>query len=191
MESYLRGVVSSEMPATWSSQAVQAQSIAARTYAAWARTRGYFYDVRDDTGDQCWDGWAADHPKTNAAIAATRGLISTYGGKPILAQFSSSNGGWSAAGGPSYLTAKADPYEARARSPYLSWRVVVTPQRLAGLDGAGGVARPTSVTVLRRDGRGAWGGRVALIRVSGYTSANKPTYATVVRRGVPAGIGPA
>jgi SpoIID/LytB domain protein len=159
--------------------AVRAQAIAARTYAFWARTRGFFYDVRDDTGDQCWDGAAAEHPATTAAVQLTKGAIASYGGRPILAQFSASNGGWTVAGGAPYLTAHADPYEARARSPYLAWSVRVTPQRLAGLDGPGGVARATNLTVLRRDGRGAWGGRVLLIRISGVTAAGRPTYATV------------
>jgi stage II sporulation protein D len=179
METYLRGVLSSEMPAGWPAQALRAQAVAARSYAGWARNRGYFYDVRDDTGDQCWDGAAAEHPNTTAAIAATRNLISTHGGRPILAQFSSSNGGQTAAGGAVYLPSRFDPYEARARSPYLAWRVTITPQRLAAFDGAGGITRPTSVMVVRRDGRGVWGGRVLAVRIVGRTAAGGSTYVTI------------
>jgi peptidoglycan hydrolase-like amidase len=178
MERYLRGVLSSEMPATWPAEAVRAQAVAARTYAAWARTRGFFYDVRDDTGDQCWDGLAAEHWRTNVAIGVTRNGISTYGGRPILAQFSASNGGFTNAGAVPYLPGRADPYEARARSPYLAWQVGIRPERLAALDGAGGVTRPTRVTVLSRDGRGTWGGRVIQVRVYGYTASGGSGYAT-------------
>jgi peptidoglycan hydrolase-like amidase len=179
MENYLRGVLSSEMPATWPAQALRAQAVAARSYAAWARNRGYFYDVRDDTGDQCWDGTYAEHPNTTAAINATRNAVRAYRGRPILAQFSASNGGWTAPGGAPYLRARSDPYEARARCPYLAWRVRISPQRLAAIDGPGGVARATRVYVLRRDGHGAWGGRVLQARVAGYNAAGRSTYATV------------
>lgn len=188
MENYLTGVISSEMPATWPQQALRAQAIAARTYTAWAQSRGFFYDVRDDTGDQCWDGAAAVHPNTTVAVKATANAVSMYNGRPILAQFSSSNGGWSAPGQVPYLASRADPYEARGRSPHLAWSVVVPPARLAALDGPGGLVRPANVTVISRDGRGAWGGRVALIRIAGYTAAGPPTHFTIsgdaFRRGV-------
>ena len=39
LESYLRGVVPREVPASWKPAAVQAQAIAARTYAAYERAR--------------------------------------------------------------------------------------------------------------------------------------------------------
>ncbi len=179
METYLRGVLSSEMPATWPAEALRAQAVAARTYTAWARNRGYFYDVRDDTGDQCWDGAYAEHPRTTHAVTTTPNVVRVYGGRPILAQFSSSNGGWTAPGNVRYLPGRADPNEARAKCPYLSWKVTLTPQRLAAIDGPGGVTRPTRVYILRRDGAGVWGGRVLQMRVSGYDSAGRSTYATV------------
>lgn len=179
MESYLRGVISSEMPATWGGAALQAQAVAARSFSAWAAARGYFYDVRDDTGDQCWDGAAAEHPNTNAAVGSTANQVRTYGGAPISAKFSASNGGLMAPGGRPYLIPKGDPFEARSKSPYLKWQVTVTAARLAALDGSGGVTRATNVQVLRRDGYGTWGGRVLQIRISGYNSAGRGTYMTV------------
>ncbi|GMA88349.1 hypothetical protein GCM10025868_35990 [Angustibacter aerolatus] len=48
---------------------------------------------------------------TDAAVQATAGLIRTFGGKPVFAEFSSSNGGWTTAGDAPYLVAKADPWD--------------------------------------------------------------------------------
>ncbi|GAA3548447.1 SpoIID/LytB domain-containing protein [Nocardioides daeguensis] len=128
VEKYLRGVVPSEMPATWHPQAVQAQVVAARTYAVFERDnndRGVF-DVWDTTQSQVYRGVAAEEPESNAAIAATAGQVRTYGGLPAFTQFSSSNGGWTAPGSFPYQVAKADPYEALTTNPNKTWQVVLT-----------------------------------------------------------------
>ncbi len=39
LENYVKGVVPAEMPASWSPEAVQAQAVAARTYAWWSRAQ--------------------------------------------------------------------------------------------------------------------------------------------------------
>jgi SpoIID/LytB domain protein len=128
VEKYLRGVVPSEMPAKWNPQAVQAQAVAARTYAIHERdtlSRGAF-DVYDTTQSQVYRGIAVEQPESNAAIAATAGQIRTYGGAPAFTQFSSSNGGFTAPGSLPYQVAKADPYEAGSGNPNNSWQVVLT-----------------------------------------------------------------
>ncbi|TQK72380.1 SpoIID/LytB domain-containing protein [Nocardioides sp. SLBN-35] len=122
VEKYLRGVVPAEMPAKWNPQAVQAQAVAARTYAIFERDtedHGPF-DVYDTTQSQVYRGIAVEQPESNAAIAATAGQIRTYGGLPAYTQFSSSNGGWTAGGGEPYLAAAPDPYD-----PKTSWTAVV------------------------------------------------------------------
>ena len=51
LETYLRGVVPAEMPSTWPAAALEAQAIAARSYAARRLRPGVsYYDVADDIG---------------------------------------------------------------------------------------------------------------------------------------------
>ena len=170
MEYYLRGVVPSESPASWPAAALQAQAVAARSYAAFKQTASRWFDSYDTTQDQCWDGAAAHTSTTDAAVAATAGKIRTYGGKPAFAQFSSSNGGYLNAGSQPYLAAKADPYEKYSGNPNASWTKSVT---TATLRSVSGLAKVTGVRVTGRDGRGQWGGRVTTIVVDGATSAGK------------------
>ena len=164
---YLRGVVPSESPASWPAAALQAQSIAARSYAGFQSGPGSWYDVWDTTRDQCWDGAAAHAASTDAAIAATAGQIRTYGGTPAFTQFSSSNGGYSAAGSKPYLVARADPYEQYSNNPNASWSKSVP---VATLRSLAGLATVTRVRVTSRDGHGSWGGRIKALVVDGTTS---------------------
>lgn len=173
VEKYLRGVVPSEMPAKWSPQAVQAQAVAARTYAIFERDtyqRGAF-DVYDTTQSQVYRGIAVEQPESNAAIAATAGQVRTYGGLPAFTQFSSSNGGAKAAGGANqpYLAPGLDPYEAGSGNPNNSWQVTVADEAIEAAYPMIGDLTGVSVTV--RDGNGEWGGRVVKIQISGTLGA--------------------
>lgn len=124
LEDYLRGVVSSEMPSSWSAQAIDAQAVAARTYAAYERyIGGTTYDICDSTACQVYGGVGAESRSSDRALAATRGRILTYRGKPAFTQFTSSNGGFSLAGGEPYLVSQADPYEKSSGNPYETWTV--------------------------------------------------------------------
>ncbi|MFC6345626.1 SpoIID/LytB domain-containing protein, partial [Nocardioides hankookensis] len=86
LESYLRGVVPLEMPALWSPAAVQAQSVAARTYASYERAhpRSSAYQICDTSSCQVYGGYDAENPASNAAVDATRGRILTSGGDPAF-----------------------------------------------------------------------------------------------------------
>ncbi|WP_418058168.1 SpoIID/LytB domain-containing protein [Pimelobacter simplex] len=164
VEQYLRGVVAAEMPASWARAAVQAQAVAARTYAVQDRDtvdRGHF-DVWDTTRSQVYRGVAGEHPLSDAAIKATAGQIRTYGGKPAFTQFSSSNGGWSVAGSSAqpYLKAQADPYD-----PKTQWTQTISAATLKKV--FPGIGDITDVEVTVRDGRGAWGGRAVKVKVTG------------------------
>ena len=113
LDDYVKGVVPREMPTSWQPAAVQAQAVAARTYAAFDRaahtTR--YYDTCDTTSCQVYGGVGAEDTRSNAAVDATAGKVLTYGGKPAFTQFGSSSGGWLSAGSQPYLVAKADPYD--------------------------------------------------------------------------------
>ncbi len=94
LDMYLRGVVPAEMPASWPSEALRAQSIAARSYAARRLRPGEAtYDVFDDTRSQVYRGFEGEAAATNAAITATAGKTLKSGSSTANALFHSAGGG--------------------------------------------------------------------------------------------------
>jgi stage II sporulation protein D len=93
LETYVQGVVSAEVPASWPLAALEAQAVASRTYALTAHAGGAKFDVYADTRSQVYRGVAAETPQTDAAIAATAGQIVTYEGRPAITYFFASSGG--------------------------------------------------------------------------------------------------
>jgi SpoIID/LytB domain protein len=163
LDNYLKGVVPLEMPATWSPAAVQAQAVAARTYAAHQRKeRGTLCDT---TACQVYGGFDQEHPASNAAVEATSRRALMYQGAPAFTQFSSSSGGWTSAGSVPYLPAKADPYDGWAGNPYHSWSTRISDTVIESKWPA--IGNLTRIRVLRRDGNGDWGGRVGSVRLVG------------------------
>ncbi len=89
MEEYLKGVVPSEMPASWNIEALKAQAIAARTYS-WnygGKT------ITDTISHQVYGGLSGSHPNSDKAVEATTGQVLKYNNKLIDAVYSASNGG--------------------------------------------------------------------------------------------------
>jgi stage II sporulation protein D len=93
LEDYVRGVVSGESPSAWPTEALKAQAVAARTYAMTTDAGGATFDQYADTRSQVYRGVAGETPSTDAAVAATRGQVVTYGGKPVTTYFFSTSGG--------------------------------------------------------------------------------------------------
>jgi stage II sporulation protein D len=141
IETYLRGVVPLEMPASWPAEALKAQAIAARSYALRrVHPATGTYDLYDDTRSQVYRGQRAENPATDAAIAATRGAVLLSGTTIVNALFHSAGGGWTennenvfvsatgaiVAGPVSYLRGSSDrapdgsSYD--AASPYSTWQ---------------------------------------------------------------------
>ncbi|WP_053368284.1 SpoIID/LytB domain-containing protein [Bacillus sp. FJAT-27245] len=124
MEDYLKGVVPSEMPASWHKEALKAQAIVARTYATRIRA------LTSTAASQVYRGYTAEDPRSNAAIKETEGLLVKYGGKVAETFFFSTSGGKTANVGDvwnsnqsyyPYLVSVDDPYET---SKYTSWTEV-------------------------------------------------------------------
>ncbi|MEK5382102.1 SpoIID/LytB domain-containing protein [Niallia sp. FSL W8-0635] len=89
MEEYLKGVVPSEMPASWNIEALKAQAIAARTYS-WnygGKT------ITDTINHQVYGGLSGSHPNSDKAVEATTGQVLKYNNTLIDAVYSASNGG--------------------------------------------------------------------------------------------------
>ena len=167
LESYLRGVVPLEIPALWSPAAVQAQAVAARTYASYERAhpRSSAYQICDTSSCQVYGGYDAEHPAADAAVTATSRRILTSDGEPAFTQFGSSSGGWTSAGSVPYLPARQDPYDGWSGNPVHDWRTQLSD---ATLEKAWpGIGDLTRIAVTARDGNGDWGGRVRSITLTG------------------------
>ena len=169
MEAYLRGVVPMEVPALWEPDAVSAQSVAARTYAAFERSHpsAAHYDLCDTSACQVYGGADQEHPAADAAIAATAKQGLFHDGRPAFTQFSASNGGYSAAGSMPYLVAQPDPYDGVANPKYSTWTTAVDDTQVEGHWPA--IGDLTSIEVTTRDGNGEWGGRVVEMAFVGTT----------------------
>ena len=132
-DDYMRGSLPGEMLPFWEFEALRAQAVTARTYAAWRQSSANdrAWDVRDDTADQCYGGHTRETERTNAVIDATAGQFLFYEGQPIRAMYSSAHGGvsenpgcvfnairvggtWGCADGWPYLTEVPDPAELAA-----------------------------------------------------------------------------
>jgi SpoIID/LytB domain protein len=178
LESYLTGVIPQEMPASWAPAALQAQSVAARTYAAQRLTApdSSTFDICDTTACQVFggirrfspngDATAVEQTATNAAIAASAGKILTYAGSPAFTEFSSSNGGWSVTGSRPYLLARSDPWSGTAPGDSVhAWKGRLPVAALEARWPA--IGSLNQLVVLSRTGNGEWGGRIVSARLDG------------------------
>jgi SpoIID/LytB domain protein len=158
LDNYVKGVVPAEMPASWRPEAVQAQAVAARTYAWWSRAQfpDRYYQICDTTSCQVYKGLRREHPAANTAVDATRGQILTYGGEPAFTQFSASSGGRTSAGGFPYLPSKGDPYDAWSGNSVHSWSVKVSETALEKR--YPGIGDLKKIKVTSREGGGDWNG---------------------------------
>jgi stage II sporulation protein D len=164
LESYLKGVVPLEMPASWSPAALRAQAVAARTYAAYERDH-LAGPICDTTSCQVYGGFAAEQATSNAAVDATVHQVLLYDGAPAFTQFGSSSGGWTAAGSAPYLPAQEDPYDDWSGNPVHAWSLRVQDGAIErAWPGIGDLRR---IVALDRDGHGQWGGRVGSVRIVG------------------------
>lgn len=110
LDTYLYGVVSAEMPASFEEEALKAQAVVARTYTIYKIVNNDGKhgeaDICDDSACcQAWiseddrkEKWKEDERENNwnkivNAVNSTQGKIITYNGEPINAFFHSNSGG--------------------------------------------------------------------------------------------------
>src|SRR5829696_9978237 len=134
LEQYLQGVVAKEMPSAWPDEALKAQAVAARSYALAHRLSGKPFDLYADVRSQVYGGVEGEHPRTTAAIQATKGEVLLWNAKPIDALFHSTSGGATVDaaevfGKPvPYLVGVEDPHS--DFSPVNRWGPVAIPETL-------------------------------------------------------------
>ena len=154
MDEYLLGVLAGEMPASFPEEALKAQAVASRSYAAHVLAKGKHGDGTLCaqsccqiylTEEQCRDKWGQDYDlyaeKLRACIAATEGQILRYGGEAAEACFHASSLGctessenlWGEA--VPYLISVSSP-ESCESVPKLTTEVRFTPEELSAALGS-------------------------------------------------------
>ena len=93
LEKYLKSVVGSEMPKEFPLAALQAQAIAARTYALKLLNKNKSFDLRSTQASQVYLGLESETAKINRAVKSTNSLALFHKDKLINAVFHSSSGG--------------------------------------------------------------------------------------------------
>ena len=125
LEQYVKGVVPSEMPSKWPGAALEAQAVAARSYALANLTKGRPYDLYGDARSQVYGGIAVESDSASAAVDATKGQVVLYSGTVANTLFFSTSGGRTVSALEAtgvdvpYLVSVADPYD--TLSPYHDW----------------------------------------------------------------------
>jgi len=187
MESYLRGVVPRESPASWGDvaggagmNALRAQSVAARSYASTENRYAGLANTCDTQDCQVYMGaavregvseqpYSLEDPRTDAAIAETAGIvIRGRNGAVVRTEFSSSNGGRTAGG---IFTAQADPGDLAANSSLMVWTRSVSAAQLQQRYPQIGTL--TSLTTSHDGLGGDWNGYTTEVTVTGTTGSVK------------------
>jgi SpoIID/LytB domain protein len=176
MQSYLRGVVPRESPASWADlgagaglQALKAQAVAARSYAQ-ASSLAPYAKTCDTTACQVYGGRALDNgtfvdledARTDRAVAETLGEVRTIDGAPARTEYSSSTGGYTA--GPTFPPVP-DEGDAVAINPFHNWHASIPVGRVQAAYPSIGTLN--AVVVTRRNGLGDFGGRVLEMQLQG------------------------
>jgi stage II sporulation protein D len=184
IEDYLRSVVPSEMPPSWSLEALKAQAVIARTYAISKLNLKGDYDLCATQQCQVYSGTLKENPNSDVAVAQTNGYIVAWNGKPALTYFSSDNGGWIASANEvwgmnvPYLVAQPDPF---SKSPKSAWQLEFTwanASRIAS--GYAKVGTLSSVTV----GKYSNSGRpleISLVGSAGKATLKEPSTSNFVK----------
>lgn len=168
IEDYLFGVVPAESRAEWAdtggAEALRAQAIAARSYAA-AEHRYPYAETCNTQDCQVYGGSSKEDPRTTEAVRTTAGKIVTRDGQPVSTEFSASTGGYTAGGA-------FDPVEdlGDALSPNHEWTQTLTAGEIGK---AFGVGELHSIAVVGRNNFGAGGGRVTELEVVGSDGTAK------------------
>ena len=175
LDAYVEGVVPRESPASWPTAALEAQAVAARSYAL-AVLAATPDAICDTTSCQVYGGDPAQYPAadsahSNAAVTATAGRVLLCGsyapcgapGRVALTEYSSSSGGYTAGGA---FPPVVDAGDATASNPNHNWTQSVPSSAVQAAYGSA-VGKVQAVTVTQRNGLGDLGGRVTQMVVSG------------------------
>lgn len=152
VESYLRGMI--EVPGHWPAAAVQAQTIAARTFAL--RAMATAGSICDTDACQVYFGVARESAGLDAAVATTTGTVVRYGTGLAATFFSASAGGISATPLEGFGNESDVPYLQAVEHPDADpqpWTVQFTPDDLGRRLGYPGTASEVRIDMTGPSGR--------------------------------------
>jgi stage II sporulation protein D len=187
---YLYGLA--EVPQSWPEAVLDAQVIAARSYAWRSILRGTFrdYDICATVACQVFRGaevvLGSNGDRWRDAVDRTSGQVLLHDGEPILARYFSTSGGrtyaneevFESSGPRPYLRAIADPYD--ALSPLHRWEVRFTREEFDAILSRGQTLAAT-VPVARVERLGAADDPKAEVRVTGQDGRSVTVRAIVLR----------
>jgi stage II sporulation protein D len=136
LESYLPGVVSSELDSSWPEPALASQAIASRTYALYHTRQNRLksdeidYDLTDDIFSQVYRGEERTNQRIYEVVNKTRGVILTYQGKIFNALFHATCGGQTEPGHLIFGVPDIPPLQGHfcgfcQHAKYYHWQVVI------------------------------------------------------------------
>ncbi len=139
IEQYLYGVVPAEMPASFSSEALKAQAVAARSYliAQLGSYANFGFDVLYNQSNQVYQGYDGEKPASSMAVDATNGLVLVKDNQPIAAFFHACSGGYTENSEDvwydklGFIRTKEDPYD--SNSQHYNWSVTYSASELVTL----------------------------------------------------------
>lgn len=132
LEDYVKGVVPYEMSPSWPEEALKAQAVCARTYAAYnlhAYEEDYGFDLTDDTESQVYRGLLGADDLTDLAVDSTAGQFVRYRGELCEVYYFASDGGATEDGlhvfgsDRPYLAGKTDPFEQARDDAVIRWEI--------------------------------------------------------------------
>ncbi|MGH9059700.1 MAG: SpoIID/LytB domain-containing protein, partial [Acidimicrobiales bacterium] len=164
-------------------QALEAQAVAARSYAMAVRGQYGYADICDSAGCQVYLGLAGENPITDRAVADTAGEVRVLAtGGPALTEYSSSSGGYTAGG---TFPAVVDSGDAvcvpQSCNPTHDWTATV-PVSAIEADWPS-IGAFESIRVTSRNGPGDYGGRVEeliLVGSAGHLDLSGSSFASAL-----------
>lgn len=138
-DTYLKGVIPSEVSASWPDEVLKAQAVAARTYAWWTvtqtRNKSSDFDMDDTVAYQAYMGLSNQDDRSDSAADVTTHQVLTANGQLIKAYFSADSGGYTADaaevfGAVSYCKAVRETYDQSIHSAS-AWTKIYTNEELA------------------------------------------------------------
>lgn len=183
IEDYIYGVLPYEMSNSFPLEALKAQAVAARTFAAYSLKSGGTYDVTDTVSYQVFRGVDSGKSRCIQAADETKGMVLKHNGGYIEASFGASNGGqtetrynaWGGTSAMGYQQVKDDPFDlANTASVVKSYTIYETP---------GSGQSSVAYTMLQNalvSRYGGYAGQYSIERVTGV-SVHTPKYAAPSR----------
>jgi len=190
LDDYIKGILYHEASHYWPDEALKAQAIVCRTYAAYQvqENAAKEYDVTSDTYSQVYGGRTSERYRTSRVVEATKGLVISFQDKLIPAYYHATCGGHTE---DASLLWKIDCVPLRGvvcgfckESPHFSWHAVLSLREISKkLEGAGIVSGAIQdISPAGRSGSG---------RIVGLTVRTSKKDVTVSAKDFRNSIGPA